>query len=1188
MDVEKSSLCNCVVNFLLEENYYLTAFELLHELLDDGRDHHAIRLQQFFSDPSLFPPDRISRLNSLRVADPQSLHEEKETLKEKLALTEYELRLAQEDVLKLKTELENKYKGFPSETSGTNLDASTDVQCQRKDASFSDLGSLKDDERQDLNCAVKEYLLLAGYRLTAMTFYEEVTDQNLDVWQNSSACVPDALRRYYYQYLSSTTDAAQEKITMLHQNESFQKENDKLKNEYQSLLKSKDIADNQVVVLMKSLEALQKDIKDKEVLVQEMKQFLESQRKELNDCRAEVTTLKMHIARSGQNFISNDSEFVQIRSSESYMAEIKLLENEIERLKGTNAMDIESTESIEQNRGGDIEDEVRESSKANSIESSFHISRDDLGSEDSSSQLMPTLDDSANVLDKVSDGRQLSSSDDNGVLVNSKNFIKDIHETPIETNGLILRAENLPVDTETTGLGTIQILSDTLPKIVPYVLINHREELLPLMMCAIERHPDSITRDSLTHTLFNLIKRPDEQQRRIIMDACVTLAKNVGEMRTETELLPQCWEQINHMYEERRLLVAQSCGELAEFVRPEIRDSLILSIVQQLIEDPAIVVREAAAHNLALLLPLFPNMDKYFKVEEMMFQLVCDPSGVVVETTMKELIPALIKWGNKLDHVLQILLSHILGSVQHCPPLSGVEGSVESHLRVLGERERWNIDVLLRLLAELLPLLHQRAVDTCPFASVSDGAGTFFSVSLLELYSRGSVEWPSFDWLHIDCFPDLIQMASLLPQKEDNLRNRVTKFLLRVSECYGEAYLTHIVLPVFLLAVGDDGDLTYFPQNTHARIRGLRPKTTVAERLATMGVLPLLLTGVLGSRSKHDHLTEYLRNLLFQSSEGEIQPAKPELVNSVRFLCTYEDHHIMIFNILWEMVVSSNINMKICAANLLKSIVPYIDAKVASTHVLPALVTLGSDQNLNVKYASIDAFGAVAQHFKNDMIIDKIRVQMDAFLEDGSHEATIAVVRALVVAVPHMTDQLRDYILNLFVLSSLFLFFKCFDLLIIFQLTAMPLPSSDLMVRRERTNAFCEAIRALDATDLPASSVRDFLLPGIQNLLKDTDALDPAHKEALEIIMKERSGGTLDTISKVMGAHLGIASSVSSFFGESGLLGKRETGDQALPSPEPVPPSPVEDTRLRRIMRGGFTDMLRGKTKGSDDTPHSQ
>lgn len=46
---------------------------------------------------------------------------------------------------------------------------------------------------------------------------------------------------------------------------------------------------------------------------------------------------------------------------------------------------------------------------------------------------------------------------------------------------------------------------------------------------------------------------------------------------------------------------------------------------------------------------------------------------------------------------------------------------------------------------------------------------------------------------------------------------------------------------------------------------------------------------------------------------------------------------------------------------------------------------------------------------------------MDAFLEDGSHEATIAVVRALVVAVPHTTERLRDYILNLLPLEDCFL-----------------------------------------------------------------------------------------------------------------------------------------------------------------------
>ena len=73
MDVERSSLCNCVVNFLLEENYLLTAFELLHELLDDGRDAQAIRLKEFFSDPSHFPADQISRYNSLRGTSSFSL-----------------------------------------------------------------------------------------------------------------------------------------------------------------------------------------------------------------------------------------------------------------------------------------------------------------------------------------------------------------------------------------------------------------------------------------------------------------------------------------------------------------------------------------------------------------------------------------------------------------------------------------------------------------------------------------------------------------------------------------------------------------------------------------------------------------------------------------------------------------------------------------------------------------------------------------------------------------------------------------------------------------------------------------------------------------------------------------------------------------------------------------------------------
>lgn len=60
---------------------------------------------------------------------------------------------------------------------GPLSDASTHEgfnQQDKRNVKISALGPLKDNERKDLNCAVKEYLLLAGYRLAAMTFIEEV------------------------------------------------------------------------------------------------------------------------------------------------------------------------------------------------------------------------------------------------------------------------------------------------------------------------------------------------------------------------------------------------------------------------------------------------------------------------------------------------------------------------------------------------------------------------------------------------------------------------------------------------------------------------------------------------------------------------------------------------------------------------------------------------------------------------------------------------------------------------------------------------------------------------------------------------------------------------------------------------------------------------------------------------------
>ena len=60
----------------------------------------------------------------------------------------------------------------------------------------------------------------------------------------------------------------------------------------------------------------------------------------------------------------------------------------------------------------------------------------------------------------------------------------------------------------------------------------------------------------------------------------------------------------------------------------------------------------------------------------------------------------------------------------------------------------------------------------------------------------------------------------------------------------------------------------------------------MAERLATICVLPLLLAGVLGAPSKREQLAEYLKNLLVEGTVKETQSTtcNAEIVDAVRFL----------------------------------------------------------------------------------------------------------------------------------------------------------------------------------------------------------------------------------------------------------------------------------------------------------------
>ena len=77
---------------------------------------------------------------------------------------------------------------------------------------------------------------------------------------------------------------------------------------------------------------------------------------------------------------------------------------------------------------------------------------------------------------------------------------------------------------------------------------------------------------------------------------------------------PLLCKQVSHGFVERRILVAEAVGHLAHVVDPDIANSLLLSVVQQLAEDAEPGVRAAAAASLGLLAPALTGHDKYLLV----------------------------------------------------------------------------------------------------------------------------------------------------------------------------------------------------------------------------------------------------------------------------------------------------------------------------------------------------------------------------------------------------------------------------------------------------------------------------------------------------------------------------------------------------------------------------------------------
>lgn len=103
-------------------------------------------------------------------------------------------------------------------------------------------------------------------------------------------------------------------------------------------------------------------------------------------------------------------------------------------------------------------------------------------------------------------------------------YAKEVHNLcDVETDSSvenevfsIIRSKNVELD------NVVHIVTQSLLKIIPNVILNKREEVIPLLMAAVYLNPKATERDKLLQQLFHLKKRPSASERMTILSGkCV-------------------------------------------------------------------------------------------------------------------------------------------------------------------------------------------------------------------------------------------------------------------------------------------------------------------------------------------------------------------------------------------------------------------------------------------------------------------------------------------------------------------------------------------------------------------------------------------------------------------------------------------------------------------------------------------
>ncbi|XP_025114881.1 lisH domain and HEAT repeat-containing protein KIAA1468-like isoform X4 [Pomacea canaliculata] len=1110
-----------VASKLLKDNFILTALELHTELVESGRE--LPRLRDYFSNPGNFertkedtPSPTLPRTSSVQTFDSLDFarysDDGERQVDERVAVLEFELRKAQENIKSLRATLTREAE---SEIVTPNR--------QKKE----DLGNKQDDnirplEKKALNFLINEYLLSNNYKLTSVTFAEENEDQDFEDWDDVGLNMPKppGVVQLFRDYGTHTSPACET------QDKSCQADLDSKK--YTEMLQEWDSLQNQLETKVEELENELHLLRQERDTLSQQVDILKIGSSRASAAITPVAAVKPQMLESkdalpgGRQAMPSQerhesSVFGQLESSPSsenltakgsmcevngYTAVVDMtdgstFEETVPGLEQESACDIDSI-SVQENEV--VEVSIPTNGKNNPRDTSWDAA--------SGTENTKTCSKNGDITSRGINTTEKSFFGDSGLSRHlSATFQKALQQTAFRVSKDNRIVSEMSYLSKSDGIEVVSMLGRCLPHIVPNVLLGKREELIPLILATAMLHPDSKERDRLLNILFNLIKKPDDDQRQMILTGCVVFAEHVGAERLVEELLPQCWEQISHKYVERRLLVAEACGALASYLPPEMLSSLVLSMLQQmLLDDKDDDVRDAVVRSLGLLLGFITDADKYTQAYDLLQISLRDPSEKVQHTALQILLPSFAIWSFELGRLEHQLVHSTLRDLEDI--VKGALALQKTNSSTTLPLNETRFLLLLSVLQELLPFLFICVSETCPSSSVQPEDGFLLDVSYMPPSSSnlsdmhviaggegrllGLVQqyeshiqqewfepWDQLNWLVNNLIPRMLEVMMGVGLSLPRVVSALCTFFYRFCRMFGKTFTYKKVKLKFK-------ELVDLPEEC------LDSQVSMGHTAITTCIVPVYASGVLLSFSTEESRKEvslFLKKVLCtlafcQTSLDSLRAAFLQLKSD-------SANHELLLGVLWDGVVHSASVVRATAASLFELLIQGVSDALISHRVVPALVTLANDPEVSVRMATIPSLGGIIENVTIREVLDRVYMQLQTFFDDPMyrehHAVLVELIRTLARCGPNAEPKFQDE----FILPRL-----------------AAIASANNQTGNETKKAdiarqLFDAYSAMSCCFLNEQLIQEAMLPGLRCLRQDLASTAPEHEEVVSSMIRD-------------------------------------------------------------------------------------